>query len=123
MKRAGSSNLPTTPPSKNLTGGNGRKRMIRFYFHPTPDPAKVALMLEETSLAYQLMPIDTSKGEQHTPACRRGAGWIGRRAYYLAMAIRWRPFRICSVGSARSIRDQQWLKLVRSEKAMPSRRR
>jgi len=29
-----------------------------------------------------------------------------------AMAIRWRPFRICSVGSARSIRDQQWLKLV-----------
>jgi GST-like protein len=44
--------------------------MIRFYFHPTPNPAKVALMLEETSLAYQLFPIDTSKGEQHTPAFR-----------------------------------------------------
>src|SRR5258708_7164535 len=70
MKRAGSSNLPTTPPSKNLTEGYGRKRMIRFYFHPTPNPAKVALMLEETSVAYQLMPIDTSKGEQHTPAFR-----------------------------------------------------
>jgi GSH-dependent disulfide-bond oxidoreductase len=37
--------------------------MIRFYFHPTPNPAKVALMLEETSLAYQLVPVDTSKGE------------------------------------------------------------
>jgi GST-like protein len=44
--------------------------MIRFYFHPTPNPAKVALMLEETSLPYQLIPIDTSKGEQHTPAFR-----------------------------------------------------
>jgi hypothetical protein len=42
--------------------------MIRFYFHPTPNPAKVALMLEETSLAYQLVPVDTSKGEQHTLA-------------------------------------------------------
>ena len=44
--------------------------MIRFYFHPTPNPAKVALMLEEASLAYQLVPVDTSKGEQHTPAFR-----------------------------------------------------
>src|SRR5258705_1768970 len=70
MTRAGSSNLPTTPPSKSLTEGNGRQRMIRFYFHPTPNPAKVALVLEETGLAYQLIPIDTSKGEQHTPAFR-----------------------------------------------------
>jgi len=44
--------------------------MIRFYFHPTPNPAKVALMLEETGLAYELIPVDTSKGEQHTPAFR-----------------------------------------------------
>lgn len=44
--------------------------MIRFYYHPTPNPAKVALMLEETGLDYQLVPIDTSKGEQHLPAFR-----------------------------------------------------
>src|SRR5258708_33290924 len=44
--------------------------MIRFYFHPTPNPAKVAMMLEETGLAHQLVPIDTSKGEQHTAAFR-----------------------------------------------------
>jgi GST-like protein len=44
--------------------------MIRFYFHPTPNPAKVALLLEETGLAYETVPVDTSKGEQHAPAFR-----------------------------------------------------
>ena len=39
--------------------------MIRFYFHPTPNPAKVALFLEETGLPYEVIPIDTSRGEQH----------------------------------------------------------
>lgn len=45
--------------------------MIRFYFHPTPNPAKVALMLEENRSPYQTVPVDTSKGEQHAPAFRR----------------------------------------------------
>jgi GST-like protein len=40
--------------------------MIKFYFHPTPNPAKVALLLEETGLAYEIVPVDTAKGEQHT---------------------------------------------------------
>jgi GSH-dependent disulfide-bond oxidoreductase len=39
--------------------------MIRFYFHPTPNPAKIALFLEEAGLAYEMIPVDTSKGEQH----------------------------------------------------------
>jgi GST-like protein len=42
--------------------------MIRFYFHPTPNPTKVALLLEETGLPYETVPVDTSKGEQHAPA-------------------------------------------------------
>jgi GSH-dependent disulfide-bond oxidoreductase len=42
--------------------------VIRFYFHPTPNPAKVALLLEETGLNYEVVPVDTSKGEQHTAA-------------------------------------------------------
>lgn len=42
--------------------------MIRFYYHPTPNPAKVALLLEELSLSYETVPIDTSRGEQHAPA-------------------------------------------------------
>lgn len=44
--------------------------MIRFYFHPTPNPAKVALFLEEVGLVYEVIPVDTSKGEQHTRAFR-----------------------------------------------------
>jgi GSH-dependent disulfide-bond oxidoreductase len=44
--------------------------MIRFYFHPTPNPAKVALFLEEAGLAYETVPVDTSRGEQHQPAFR-----------------------------------------------------
>lgn len=42
--------------------------MIRFYFHPTPNPAKVALFLEESGLPYMVIPVDTRKGEQHDPA-------------------------------------------------------
>ena len=44
--------------------------MIRFYYHPTPNPAKIALMLEEIGLAYQVVPVDTGKGEQHKPEFR-----------------------------------------------------
>jgi GSH-dependent disulfide-bond oxidoreductase len=44
--------------------------MIRFYFHPTPNPTKIALFLEETGLPYEVVPIDVRKGEQHAPAFR-----------------------------------------------------
>jgi GST-like protein len=44
--------------------------MIRFFFHPTPNPAKIALFLEETGLPYEIVPVDTNKGEQHTPSFR-----------------------------------------------------
>jgi GSH-dependent disulfide-bond oxidoreductase len=42
--------------------------MIKFYYHPSPNPAKVALFLEEAGLDYELVPVDTRKGEQHRPA-------------------------------------------------------
>jgi GST-like protein len=42
--------------------------MIKFYFHPSPNPAKVALFLEEAGLPYELVPVDTRKGEQFDPA-------------------------------------------------------
>src|SRR5689334_16442374 len=44
--------------------------MIKFYFNLAPNPTKVALMLEETGLPYELVPVDTRKGEQHAPAFR-----------------------------------------------------
>ena len=42
--------------------------MIRFYYHPSPNPAKVALFLEESGLPYEVVPVDTRKGEQFEPA-------------------------------------------------------
>ena len=44
--------------------------MIRFYYHPTPNPLKISLFLEETGLPYEVVPVDTSKGEQHLPEFR-----------------------------------------------------
>ena len=44
--------------------------MLKFYFHPTPNPMKVALMLSETGVDFELIPIDTLKGEQHTAEFR-----------------------------------------------------
>ena len=40
--------------------------MIRFYFHPSPNPLKVALFLEESGIAYEVVPVDMRKGEQHS---------------------------------------------------------
>jgi GSH-dependent disulfide-bond oxidoreductase len=45
--------------------------MIRFYYHPTPNPAKISLFLEESGLPYEVVAVDTSKGEQHTPSFRQ----------------------------------------------------
>jgi len=41
--------------------------MIKFYYSGAPNPMKVALMLEECGLAYEPVPVDTRKGEQHKP--------------------------------------------------------
>lgn len=44
--------------------------MLKFYFHQTPNPLKVAAFLEETGLPYEVVAVDTLKGEQHTPEYR-----------------------------------------------------
>jgi GSH-dependent disulfide-bond oxidoreductase len=46
------------------------KAMLKFYYVPAPNPAKVALCLEELGLPYEAVPIDTRKGEQFAPAYR-----------------------------------------------------
>jgi len=38
--------------------------MLKFYYHPSPNPAKVALFLEESGLPYEVISVDTRKGEQ-----------------------------------------------------------
>ena len=41
--------------------------MITFYWNTAPNPVKVALCLEEMGLPYEIVPIDTRKGDQHKP--------------------------------------------------------
>lgn len=41
--------------------------MIRFYFNGSPNPTKVALLLEETGLPYEPVAIDTRTGAQFAP--------------------------------------------------------
>lgn len=41
--------------------------MIKFYYHPSPNPEKVALLLEEIGLPYEVVPVDTRRGDQHKP--------------------------------------------------------
>ncbi len=45
--------------------------MIRFYYSLAPNPMKVALFLEESGLAYEPIPVDTRKGDQHKPQFRK----------------------------------------------------
>jgi GST-like protein len=44
--------------------------VLKLYFHTSPNPMKIALFLEETGTPYQLVPVDTFKGEQHRPEYR-----------------------------------------------------
>lgn len=44
--------------------------MLKFYYHPTPNPLKIALFLAETELPFELVPVDTAAGAQHTPEFR-----------------------------------------------------
>lgn len=41
--------------------------MIKFYYNAAPNPLKVGLFLEEAGLAYEPIPIDTRRGDQHSP--------------------------------------------------------
>jgi len=42
--------------------------VLKFYYHPSPNPAKIALFLEETGLPYEMIAVDTRRGDQHRPA-------------------------------------------------------
>ncbi|MGO9802845.1 MAG: glutathione S-transferase family protein [Steroidobacteraceae bacterium] len=41
--------------------------MIKFYYNTSPNPAKVALFLEECRLPYEVIPVDTRQGQQFAP--------------------------------------------------------
>ena len=41
--------------------------MIDFYYWPTPNGWKVAIMLEECGLGYRMIPVDIGRGDQFEP--------------------------------------------------------
>jgi GSH-dependent disulfide-bond oxidoreductase len=41
--------------------------MLKFYFNGAPNPNKVALFLEESGVPFELVAVDTRKGEQFKP--------------------------------------------------------
>ena len=41
--------------------------MLKFYYSGAPNPTKVALFLEEAGIPYEAIPVDTRKGDQHSP--------------------------------------------------------
>ena len=41
--------------------------MLTLYFHPTPNGSKVALMLEELQVPYEISVVDIFHGDQHRP--------------------------------------------------------
>ena len=41
--------------------------MITLFYFPSPNPLKVALFLEEAEVPYELVVVDTRKGDQHKP--------------------------------------------------------
>jgi GST-like protein len=41
--------------------------MIDFYFFPSPNGLKIAIMLEECGLPYEVKPVDIGRGEQFSP--------------------------------------------------------
>jgi len=54
-----------------VTFHNEIKQMLKLYYHPSPNPAKIALYLEEAGLDYEMIPVDTRKGEQHDAAFKK----------------------------------------------------
>ncbi|RBP13753.1 GST-like protein [Roseiarcus fermentans] len=45
--------------------------MLTLYYHPTPNSTKVAVLLEELELPYEVIPVDIMKGEQHAEEFRK----------------------------------------------------
>jgi GST-like protein len=99
--------------------------VIKFYYHPSPNPAKVALFLEEAGLDYEVVPVDTRKGEQFkpeflainpnakTPALTDGpAVLFDSTAILLYLAEKTGRFVVAKVGAPEHAQMLSWLMFV-----------
>ena len=58
------------PPGKTLSASHvrgGRAQPIDLYYWPTPNGWKIAVMLEECGLPYNIVPVNIAAGEQFKP--------------------------------------------------------
>ena len=62
--------------------------MIKFYFHLSPNPLKIALYLEETGEPYELIAVDTRKGEQHADSLRLSTPTLRLQPWWTVMPMR-----------------------------------
>ena len=64
--RASRNRVARKAQSSATRGGSGNKP-IDLYYWPTPNGWKITIMLEECALAYTMIPVDISKGDQFRP--------------------------------------------------------
>jgi len=66
MARASKSHAKTrSKPAR--AAGTSRQKPIDLYYWPTPNGYKISIMLEECRLAYRVIPVNISKGDQFKP--------------------------------------------------------
>src|SRR5258708_22610358 len=58
--------LARTAQTSSTRGGGGKKP-IDLYYWPTPNGWKITIMLEECALAYTMIPVHISQGDQFKP--------------------------------------------------------
>ena len=59
---------PRLPSRANKAASRaGGKKPIDLYYWPTPNGWKITIMFEECGLAYTVIPVDISKGDQFKP--------------------------------------------------------
>src|SRR5262245_42244281 len=59
--------MRSAPKSVKTAPRIGSKKPIDLYYWPTPNGWKITIMLEECGLAYTMIPVDISKGDQFKP--------------------------------------------------------
>jgi GST-like protein len=101
--------------------------MIKFFYNLAPNPMKVALLLEELGLAYEAVPVDTRKGEQHTSAFKAvnpnakvpaidddGVAMFDSNAILLWLADKHARFAPTDMASAERAETLSWLMFIAS---------
>src|SRR3954466_1987700 len=58
---------PSKPARPAHPPASARTKPIDLYYWPTPNGYKISIMLEECRLAYRVVPVKTSKGDQFKP--------------------------------------------------------